>query len=135
MGLACRACVGVANKAWPVLECPVWQWPLCTRLEISISVMPALKAYPILLISFVKWFSFTFFQEKISENTDNIANLPERIAIEEAKRLVAPTEPETFPFRTVQNQRTIDDNVIEDSIDNRQEPMNLRTFTKILFTL
>merc|ERR1711997_537562 len=27
--------------------------------------------------------------------------------------------PETFPFRTVQNQRTIDDNVIEDSIDNR----------------
>merc|ERR1712008_6290 len=64
------------------LECPVRQWPLCTRLEISISVMPALKAYPILLISFVKWFSFTFFQEKISENT-----LPERIAIEEAKRL------------------------------------------------
>ena len=43
------------------------------------------------------------------------------------RQLVAPTEPETYPFRTVQNQRTIDDNVIEDSIDNRQEPMNLRT--------
>ena len=51
------------------------------------------------------------------------------------RQLVAPTEPETFPFRTVQNQRTIDDNVIEDSIDNRQEPMNLRTVKETLFTL
>ena len=60
-------------------------------IKISISDMPALKAYPILLISFVKWFSFTFFQENISENTDNIVNLPERKAIirleKEAKRL------------------------------------------------
>ena len=50
------------------------------------------------------------------------------------RQLVAPTEPETYPFRTVQNQRTIDDNVIEDSMDNRQDPMNLRTVTEILFT-
>ena len=75
MGVAFRACVGVANEAKPVLECSVWPWPLCL----------------ILLISFVKWFSFTFFQENISENTDNIANLPERKAIirleKEAKRL------------------------------------------------
>ena len=48
------------------------------------------------------------------------------------RQLVAPTEPETFPFRTVQNQRTIDDNVIEDSIDNRHGPMNLRTVTEAL---
>jgi len=40
-------------------------------------------------------------------------------AANSGRQLVAPTEPETFPFRTVQNQRTIDDNVIEDSIDNR----------------
>jgi len=85
--VACIACVGVANEAWPVLECPVWPWPLCTRLKISISAMPALKAFSVLLILFVKWFSFSFLQEMISENTDNIANLPERIAIEEAKRL------------------------------------------------
>ena len=51
------------------------------------------------------------------------------------RQLVAPTEPETFPFRTVQNQRTIDDNVIEDSIDNRHEPMNMRTVTEALSTL
>jgi len=35
------------------------------------------------------------------------------------RQLVAPKEPETYPFRTVQDKRTIDDNVIEDSIDNR----------------
>merc|ERR1719491_1959753 len=40
-------------------------------------------------------------------------------AANSGRQLVAPTEPEIYPFRTVQNQRTIDDNVIEDSMDNR----------------
>ena len=85
----------MANEAKPELECSVVCMAMASvyeTIEISISAMPALKAYSILLISFVKWFSFTFFQEKISDNTDNLANLPERIAIvkqldEEAKRL------------------------------------------------
>ena len=33
-----------------------------------------------MLISFVKWFSFTFFQEKISDNTDNLADVTDNLA-------------------------------------------------------
>ena len=60
-------------------------------IETSISAMRAVKTYSILLASFVKWFSFTFFHEMIYDSTDNLTNVKE--FNKEAKKLCLVDDP------------------------------------------
>merc|ERR1711935_622134 len=46
-------------------------------------------------------------------------------AANSGRQLVAPTEPETFPFRTVQNQRSIDDRIIDIELDEENDDISL----------